>query len=504
MVIDAGHGGRDPGAIGKVAKEKDIALAIALKLGQMIIMKYPEVNLIYTRKEDKFIELYQRADIANKAKADLFISVHANSSVKKDVNGVEFWVLGLNKADDNLEVAKKENAALQFEQNIRTNYGFDPNSPEGNIIMTMKQSLYLDKSIQLAKAIEGKFAVDENQLVRGTKQAGFVVLYKTAMPSVLVEVGFISNPDEEQYITNEYGQNKIAAKIANAFDEYKRNYENGRLPSADTKSVKSSESKTKINIGEPSVIESSKTISTPIETVSTPQEQIKPKTVTSPSVKASTPSSPSSNVLTQNTSKNRIVIDDEVEIVLPPETKIEPPVSTKKVVDINPPTKVISTAPIEISKKSSIKDTIVNKTINKLTSSPASTVKKVEGAPSYVSDAEIKNQIIDNTKQIDKVYNAAPTNSISENSTKSNVIKTIPNGLVFKVQIKASASKVKSDDPIYHLGEEITESREDGLMKYLVGNFSSMEEARAYQQTIKAKGISDCFVVKYSDGIRVK
>ena len=164
IVIDPGHGGRDPGALGRVSKEKEIALSIAQKLGKLINQRFPEVKVLYTRSDDRFVELFQRADIANKAKADLFISIHANSTTKQSPSGVEFWVLGLHKADENLEAVKKENAALQFEQDIRKNYGFDPNSPEGSIIMSMQQNLYLDQSIQMAKLMELRFVKENNQL----------------------------------------------------------------------------------------------------------------------------------------------------------------------------------------------------------------------------------------------------------------------------------------------------------------------------------------------------
>ena len=228
VVIDAGHGGQDPGAIGKKSKEKDIALAVALKLGNFIKTNYPEIEVIFTRKTDVFIELFNRARIANSNKADLFISIHCNSSPSPDAYGTEAWVLGLNKSQANLEVAKKENASVLFEKDYATQYdGFDPNSPEGNIIFSLYQNAYLNQSLKFAGVVEKQFSKRLGRHDRGVKQAGFLVLYKTTMPGALIELGFVSNPTEEDYLLSENGQNQIANSIFNAFKQYKTNYESG-------------------------------------------------------------------------------------------------------------------------------------------------------------------------------------------------------------------------------------------------------------------------------------
>ncbi len=228
VVIDAGHGGEDPGAIGKKSKEKNIALAVALKLGNFIKTNYPDIEVIYTRKTDVFIELFKRAQIANSNKADLFISIHCNSTSSPDAYGTEAWVLGLNKSQANLEVAKKENASVLFEKDYATQYdGFDPNSPEGNIIFSLYQNAYLDQSLKFAGIVEKQFSKKLGRHDRGVKQAGFLVLYKTTMPGALIELGFVSNPTEEEFLLTENGQNQIANSIFNAFKEYKTNYESG-------------------------------------------------------------------------------------------------------------------------------------------------------------------------------------------------------------------------------------------------------------------------------------
>jgi N-acetylmuramoyl-L-alanine amidase len=591
VVIDPGHGGRDPGALGKVSKEKEIALAISQKLGKLINQRFPEVKVIYTRSDDRFIELYQRAEIANKAKADLFISIHANSSVKQSPSGVEFWVLGLHKADENLEVVKKENAALQFEQDVRKNYGFDPNSPEGAIIMTMQQNLYLDQSIQLAKLMEGRFVKEDNQLNRGSKQAGFIVLYKTSMPSVLVEVGFISNPDEEQYIANETGQNKIAANLSVAFADYKTKYESGAIkPVEEQKKVKPAELVAPIESNKNSGFSSTIGGKFSLEA-----ENEKPTTDNIPKEKSiySVDSKPVSNVLDQTDGKKKIIIDDDIEKynetknnsleVNNPQTNVVPnatspvgKVATSAQSKVSNPNasvleaksnakKIITDAETEVpngkktyslnstplaekfekkavksdnskSAESSLtkdvtKKEIINASLKKMDEPPKTASPKVNTTtpgkikledastkvPSYLVDSEIKKEIVDNTKKIDKKQNILEENvapekvetkqkSTSIESKTNNAPKPIAavSGLVYRVQIKASSTKIKPDDPVNGFDGGVDESFENGLYKYLVGSFSDEKSAHTQLEKIRNQGIKDAFIVKYKDGVRIK
>ncbi len=222
VVIDAGHGGKDPGAVGSKSHEKDITLRVALKLGHLIESNYSDIKIIYTRKTDVFVELYKRAEIANKNKADLFISIHCNSSTNKTAYGAETFVMGLHKSKENLEVAKKENAAILLEDDYSSMYdGFDPKSPESNIIFSLYQNAFLDQSLVLSQKIQNQFTEKVGLMDRGVKQAGFLVLYKVAMPGILVEMGFISNKKEEEFISSEEGMNKIAQSLFNAFKNYK-------------------------------------------------------------------------------------------------------------------------------------------------------------------------------------------------------------------------------------------------------------------------------------------
>ena len=213
IVIDAGHGGHDSGCLGSSGKEKNVALDIALKLGKLIEEKFPDVNVIYTRKTDVFVELHERAEIANRSKADLFICIHCNSG-GPSAFGVETYVMGLHKTEDNLNVAKRENSSILLEKDYKQKYdGFDPNSPEANIIFSLYQNSFLAQSLKLAALIQNQTEDYAGRYNRGVKQAGFLVLYRTTMPSLLVETGFLTNKTEEKYLLSDKGQTTIATSV---------------------------------------------------------------------------------------------------------------------------------------------------------------------------------------------------------------------------------------------------------------------------------------------------
>jgi len=221
IVIDPGHGGYDPGALGSFSQEKNITLAIALKTGSYIEKNLKNVEVIYTRKTDIAVELKDRPILANKNNADLFISIHANSASAKNVSGTETFVMGLAKDQQNLEVAMKENEVIFLEKDYSTSYeGFDPKSPESYIMFSLMQNIFLTQSTSLASRIQNEFTRKNNRYNRGVKQAGFWVLYNTTMPSVLTETGFITNLEEEKYLNSPEGQDKIAASLFRACSDY--------------------------------------------------------------------------------------------------------------------------------------------------------------------------------------------------------------------------------------------------------------------------------------------
>ncbi|MES2618814.1 MAG: N-acetylmuramoyl-L-alanine amidase [Bacteroidota bacterium] len=225
VVIDAGHGGHDPGCNGGDSKEKEVTLAIALKLGKMIEDSFKDVKVIYTRKTDKFIELSERGNIANKNNADLFISIHCNANDNKEASGTETYLMGLHKSESNLTVSKRENNVILLEKDYKTNQayeGFDPNSPAGHIILTLMQNAYIAQSAKFAGHVESEFKTNTKLKSRGVKQAGFLVLWKTAMPGVLIETGFLTNTTDRKVLSKDSGQANIAKAIFNAVKKYKK------------------------------------------------------------------------------------------------------------------------------------------------------------------------------------------------------------------------------------------------------------------------------------------
>ncbi len=226
VVIDAGHGGKDSGTRGKQTLEKDVALKIALKVGNYIEKNVPGVKVIYTRKNDTYLPLDERAKIANRADADLFICIHANSMPGGKAIGTETYVMGRHMDQNNFEVAKRENSVILIDENYHERYeGFDPDSPESYILFSLTQSAYQESSLLFAQRVEDQFKHRAGRNSRGVKQAGFWVLWRTTMPSVLIETGFLSHPKEEQFLSEERGQDLIASGIYRAFKEYKSEVE---------------------------------------------------------------------------------------------------------------------------------------------------------------------------------------------------------------------------------------------------------------------------------------
>ena len=253
VVLDAGHGGEDPGAIKNGIKEKDIVLDVVLKIGK-ILEKNNSIEVVYTRKTDVFIGLRERANIANKAKANLFISVHCNGVKSTAARGTETFVMGMSRTDTNLDIAKKENGVIFLEKDYNEKYkGFDPNNPETLLGLKILQEEFLDQSISLASEIETNFVKNNNRFSRGVKQQPIWVLDATVMPGVLIELGFVSHPVEGKYLSSEKGKQEMSESISNAILTYKNNFFNtnsiaeietvvGTKTSSDTKSNINTES----------------------------------------------------------------------------------------------------------------------------------------------------------------------------------------------------------------------------------------------------------------------
>ena len=224
VVLDAGHGGNDAGAVGAFSKEKNINLKYTLELGDLIKKNHPDVKVIYTRNKDVFVNLNERARIANRAKADLFISIHTNASKNKSANGMETFTLGVSRSKENMEVAMLENSVILLEDDYEKKYeGFDPNSTDSYIMFEFMKDQYMDRSISCADLIQQNMINASKRNNRGVRQAGFLVLRATTMPSILIELGFISNKEEEKFLNNSDNQTKICKAIYQAFTDYKHN-----------------------------------------------------------------------------------------------------------------------------------------------------------------------------------------------------------------------------------------------------------------------------------------
>lgn len=231
ICIDAGHGGKDPGTIGVTGlKEKDVTLAVALYTGKLIKQMFPEMKIVYTRKKDVSVDLKKRGQLANAEKVDLFISIHANSASTSSVKGIETYVLGALKNEDNLQIAMKENSVIKYEEDYTTKYaGFEPNRAESYIIFSLIQNVHLDNSLKLGDAVHKELVKCGYSVNRGVKQAPFWVLKVTAMPSILVELGFMSNKTEERYLRSENGRRAMANAIAKGFAAYKAKIEGNSM-----------------------------------------------------------------------------------------------------------------------------------------------------------------------------------------------------------------------------------------------------------------------------------
>jgi len=232
VVIDAGHGGYDPGAISpnRKVKEKDITLSVALKLGRLIEENHPDIKVIYTRSTDVFIPLNTRTEIANKNQADLFISIHVNSAKARSASGSETFVMGESKSSSNLEVTMMENSVIALEGDHQSVYeGFDPKNPESYIIFSLLQNAHLEQSLLIAEYVQDQFSKGPVKVNRGIKQGGLLVLWKSSMPAILVELGFISNPNDYTVLLGDENHEKYAKSLYRAFDKYRRNYESEKV-----------------------------------------------------------------------------------------------------------------------------------------------------------------------------------------------------------------------------------------------------------------------------------
>ncbi len=452
IVIDPGHGGKDAGAVGKNCYEKDIALKVALKFGELINQNFPDVKVIYTRKDDRFVELRQRGRIANQNHADLFVSIHCNSTDGKEAKGVETWIMGNHKNDANLKVAQLENSAILQEQDHEANYdNFDPNSPDAYIIFSLYQNAFMDQSLGFAAKVQEQYSQRVPSPNRGIKQAGFLVLWSCALPSVLTEIGFISNPTEEKFLNSAEGQLKIATSLFNAFKEYKYQVE-GFNNQADAVKTPTAAAKPTAPAAKPATAttEPAKPVTTPTAPAKPAVEPAKPTDV------------PSAASVLRDTAHTQTVVESGAP---------EPPAATKP--DTTRPALPQATAPAP---------------------GPAPDTARPQPAPTAVAPTPAP---------ITPVPATAPASTATAIPAMRH--DTMAPRLVFKIQFASSSTDKDLNAPEFkNLNlPPLSKYQENGLFKYCCGEADTPEAAQKILRQVQDAGFKDAFMVVFSDGQRI-
>lgn len=451
LVIDAGHGGHDAGAVGSFSKEKNINLNVALAFGRLVEENCPDVKVVYTRRTDVFISLQRRADIANDNKADLFISIHTNAlPAGKIAYGSETYTLGMARANENLAVAKRENSVITLENDYKRTYqGFDPNKAESYVIFEIMQDKYMTRSVELAKQIQKQYK-SAGRPNKGVHQAGFLVLRNTSMPSVLTELGFITTPQEEQYLNSQRGISELSRSIYNGFLAYRRIYDKTAQSLPKNLSVEAVES-TPANVPvQREEAKSDEVAVVPVDVVPTAQLQEQSK-------------EPVENVVSK---KNNVKAQDDKN-TSKRETKSNESVrnSKKKVNDSATETKKNAQKPTAKSKESA------------KTSSAKTDTKSEKG-----------KQQTDNSKSS---TTKKKTDSTSKKTEKTPRIK-------YRIQVGAGKNELPTNDKQFK-GLNVQRVKEGTLYKYFYGTYTTFSEAQKGLKTAKEK-VPASYIVAYVDG----
>jgi len=490
IVIDPGHGGKDPGCHGKKFQEKNIALAVSLKLGHYLEDNDKNVKVVYTRTTDAFVPLNDRADIANKNHADIFICIHLNASPDHSANGSATYVMAPRKSEGNLEVEKQENSAIFYEKDYKKTYeGFDPNSPEGNIIFSMYQNLYLTQSLDLSTHIQDEYEHHVKRKNNGVKQAGFLVLWKTAMPSLLTEIGFLTNPDEEKYMGTQKGEDEIAKSIFLAFEQYKAEKDKTNYDPKDY-SFKS------FYVQNPDSARSDTTETPPIKTDTLhgikKTTSVKDTTDIKDVTKVVKPlKKDSTSMHTADTLKHVQVTppqpkdsaDDKAKRMKDAMKALKPDtVAIVKKTDSIPPPKKIDSIP-----KPKV-DTVVKKTV-------IVPKKVVDSVPKPKVDTAVKKIVIPH-KKVDTTIVPKPV-------PKKTVTEVDTGKVVFKVQFTLSDHELAKDDKHFQGIPDVDMYLDNKIYKYTAGNFSELKDAVDLQSKLRDKGYKDAFVVAFKGRKRI-
>ena len=527
LVIDAGHGGHDAGAVGAYSKEKDINLRVALAFGQLVEENCSDVKVIYTRKKDVFIPLQRRADIANNNKADLFISVHTNAlPAGRLAYGAETYSLGMARASANLAVAKRENAVITLENDYKTTYqGFDPNKAESYVIFEFMQDKYMKQSVDLASCIQKQY-VSAGRPNKGVHQAGFLVLRNTSMPSVLTELGFITTPAEETYLNSQQGTMELSRSIYNGFLAYLRMHEKGvhdipeNLPTrmtADLPEPKVNEPApapmpTSVNNGEAAVV--------PVSTVPTPRMVEEPadnevalisrksngnkRSTAKPVPTKAEPKREAevAKVKTPSAQNKETTKTKEVTAKTKDNASVKPKENTTKPKDTTKPkettsykkeqaTKAAAPQDKKQSSNSKVKDTQKDSKSKTTSATVDNTKKKTENKASLNKSAKKEDATTNKGKDIAKQTSSQKANNASAKSATKQKIN-------YRIQVGAGKTEIPATDAQFK-GLSISRIKEGSLYKYYYGSYNSYAEAQKALHTVKAK-LSSAYIVATVNG----
>lgn len=497
LVIDAGHGGHDAGAVGAYSKEKDINLRVALAFGKLVEENCPDVKVIYTRKRDVFIPLQTRADIANRNKADLFISVHTNAlPAGRLAYGSETYTLGMARANANLAVAKRENSVITLESDYKSTYqGFDPNKAESYVIFEFMQDKFMKQSVDLASAIQKQY-VNAGRPNKGVHQAGFLVLRNTSMPSVLTELGFITTPAEENYLNSERGTTELSRSIYNGFLTYRRMHEHGandipqNLPSkADARvdtpvtqnngETNNNTPQTPANNGEVAVV--------PVAAV--PTARMIPEAATN----EYTPQSVRSNNRSQ---RQKVAHENQMVKVVTPKAETPKATSTSKPKEVKKEVEKPKTPTKTVAKPVATSSTKRN-TKEQTNKAKANDTKSKQDDKKATGKHDNKN-----TKQQDAKLNANNKHATDKSKQTTANKKTSPTAtktkVTYRIQVGAGKAQIDTKDAQFK-GLNVTRVKEGSMNKYFYGTYHSYADAQKALKTVRAK-VSAAYIVAYVGG----
>lgn len=497
LVIDAGHGGHDAGAVGAYSKEKDINLRVALAFGKLVEENCPDVKVIYTRKRDVFIPLQTRADIANRNKADLFISVHTNAlPAGRLAYGSETYTLGMARANANLAVAKRENSVITLESDYKSTYqGFDPNKAESYVIFEFMQDKFMKQSVDLASAIQKQY-VNAGRPNKGVHQAGFLVLRNTSMPSVLTELGFITTPAEENYLNSERGTTELSRSIYNGFLTYRRMHEHGandipqNLPSkADARvdtpvaqnngETNNNTPQTPVNNGEVAVV--------PV--VAVPTARMIPEAATN----EYTPQSVRSNNRSQ---RQQVAHENKTVKVVTPKAETPKTTSTPKAKEVKKEVEKPKTPTKTVAKPVATSSTTRN-TKEHTNKTKANDTKSKQDDKKATGKHDNKN-----TKQQDAKLHANNKHATDKSKQTTANKKTSPTAtktkVTYRIQVGAGKAQIDTKDAQFK-GLNVTRVKEGSMNKYFYGTYHSYADAQKALKTVKAK-VSAAYIVAYVGG----